>query len=166
MMLLWAGLVYRDIRMDDGGHEEYGTPELVVRGIDLEREVSGDVWVLHSERAERFETLNRLESVRVTLTTENGAVWVMEAPEGTVTDDARDIELSDPSGRLEDDAGPVFWEAPRARWDGRREVWVFPEGIHLWNEDVDVKGTAGTLRRGGTVRLEEGAAASWKRPKN
>jgi len=164
LVLLWGGFLYRDMRLEDEGHEEYGTPEVVVRGLDLERDVSGDVWVLHSKRAERYEKINRLEGIDVTFTTAQGDVWVMEAPEGTVTHDGSEIRLIDPSGRRQDEKDPVFWTAPVARWDGKEEIWFFPEGIHLWNESVDVQGSIGTLRPGGRIRLEKGVTVSWKRP--
>ena len=164
LALLWGALIYRDMGMDEGGHKEYGTPEVVLRGIDLEREVSGDVWVLHSERAERYESLNRLESIDVVFTTRDGKTWLMKAPEGTVTHDAGKIELVNPSGSSEDQPRPVFWKAPLARWDGEKEAWFFPDGLHLWNETVDVRGNTGTIRPGGEMILEKGVTVSWKRP--
>jgi len=164
LALLWGVLIYRDMGMDEGGHKEYGTPEVVLRGIDLEREVSGDVWVLPSDRAGRYETLNRLESIDVVLTTSDGEIWLMKAPEGTVTHDAGKIELVNPSGSSEDQPAPVFWKAPLARWDGEKEAWFFPDGLHLWNETVDVRGNTGTIRPGGEMILEKGVAVSWKRP--
>ncbi|MFP4483098.1 MAG: hypothetical protein ACLFN0_09950 [Thermovirgaceae bacterium] len=166
LVLLWIGLLYRDTRMTDEAHEEYGTPELVVRGLDLEREISGDVWVLHSMRAERYEKINRLESIEVIMTTANGDVWLVNAPEGTVTHDGGEIRLFDPLGRRKDEKKPLFWTAPEALWDGKKEVWFFSEGIHLWDDTVDVKGRVGTLRPGGKMRLEKGVTVSWKRPED
>ncbi|MGC9372871.1 MAG: hypothetical protein ACP5DY_06080 [Thermovirgaceae bacterium] len=164
LVLLWGGLLYRDMRLGVEEHEEYGTAEVVLRGLDLEREVSGDLWTLHAEKAERYEKLNRLESIRVTLETVRGDVWLMEAPEGTATDDGTDIRLFSLSARLKGKKRPVFWTAPLARWDGEAERWFFPEGIRLWSENVEVEGATGTLHPDGRIRLEKGATVSWQSP--
>ncbi len=163
LVLLWGALLYRDMRLGVEEHEDYGTSEIVLRGLDLEREVSGDLWTLHAERAERYDKLNRLESIRVTLKTANGDAWLMEAPEGTVTHDGSEIRLIDPSGQRKDETRPLSWTAPVALWDGETERWFFPEGLTFWNENIEVEGVTGTLDPGGRIRLEKGATASWKK---
>jgi len=159
---LWSMMLYRDLKVVPGEQKRKDVPDVTLEDVEVQRDISGDLWTLQAERAQRFGEKNNLEVIRVKSSTKNGALWFMDAPKGTVTDDGKVAELWDVEGRAEKFTHPFSWRGKKAQWDQDGNRWLFPEGLSIEGKDFFAEGASGVVEMSGRVTLEGGAYARWE----
>ncbi|AER66320.1 hypothetical protein Tlie_0585 [Thermovirga lienii DSM 17291] len=162
LSVLWAVMLYRDLNVTPGERKDKEVPDVTLEDVEVQRDISGDLWTLHAERAQRFGDKNNLELIKVKSVTKDGALWFMDAPRGTVTDDGKVAELWNVKGRAEKFNPPFSWKGKKAQWNQEGNCWLFPEGLSIEGRDFFAEGSLGVVEMSGKVTLEGGAYARWE----
>lgn len=161
-LLLFALGLARDLRMGNRVTDEKDTaPPVVVEGLDVDREMSGDLWSVKAVHVEQRGNVSDAESLDIVINTSGGTVWLVSADRGHVVETDEDITLYEAKGFVSSDVRPFFWKAPSAHWIPASETWMFDEGLEAWDDTVYLKGNKGIMPMSGDLRVEEGASVQW-----
>jgi len=160
--LLFALGLARDLRMGDRETDEKDTaPPVVVEGLDVDREMSGDLWSVKAVHVEQRGDVSDADSLDIVINTSGGTVWLISADRGHVVETDEDITLYEATGFVSSDVRPFFWKAPRAHWIPASETWLFDEGLEAWDDTVYLRGNKGIMPMSGDLSVEEGASVQW-----
>lgn len=136
---------------------------IVIEGLDLVREVEGDMWFVKSDRVVKRGEVSDAESLDVVIESPGGTVWKVVSGKGKIFDEAGDVFLDNAVGSVKSESGVIDWMAPRAEWKESDSRWFFPEGFEAWDDRIRLEGVIGTMLMDGTLDVREGAVVTWEK---
>jgi hypothetical protein len=164
LFVLFGLGIYYDLRMpqrhSDQGEDKKGS-SVTVSKLSLDRVISGDIWRLDSERAEKFDDRIIASEVTVVLTREDGQVWTTLSPEAVFRPEESTITMDSPVGKGKGATFDLDWTAPRVLLYEDREEVLFPDGIKAWTENGTLEASWGKVFSDGSIILENGAEVNW-----
>ncbi|MDT8284534.1 MAG: hypothetical protein RQ767_03335 [Thermovirgaceae bacterium] len=140
------------------------SPPIIVEGLEVYRDVDGDKWQLKAENVVKRGVVSDAEDLFVVVDSSGGTVWTIRSESGLIFEEAGDVLLESAAGNVDHSGGKFQWTAPRADWDPKRSMWIFPEGFEARDEKLLFSGKKGGMTMAGAVRVEEGAVVTWKDP--
>lgn len=165
VLLILFGLgIYHDLRMPERhtqGPEDKKSSSVTVNKLSLDRVISGDIWRLNSERAEKFDDRVVASEVTVVLTREDGQIWTTLSPRAVFLQKEGTIKMDSPVGTGKGATFNLDWSAPSVLLYEEREEVLFPDGIKAWNENGTLEAAWGKVFRDGAIILENGAEVNW-----
>lgn len=159
-----AAFVLRNDLLLPGRVREAEKTQVLVENLELEREVSGDVFKVRAQQARKMEDERiEAESIDVDATLADGSRWEMKALSGNLQPRG-EIRLLDVSGRALRKDKNLEVTAKEAQWDPGARRWVFEGGVLLKHGSMAGGGQRGTADPNGRVSLMGEAWATWERP--
>lgn len=159
-----AGFVlWRDLTLPQRALEKAKT-QVLVENLELEREISGDLFTVHAKEARKMQD-ERIEasSLDVGANLAGGGRWQMRAVSGSLEPSGK-ILLSDVFARNLRKGTSLDVTAKEALWDPVRRQWDFAGGVLLRQGTMDAGGKSGVADPNGRVTLMGEAWATWERP--
>jgi hypothetical protein len=143
---------------------EKAKTQVFVENLELEREISGDLFTVHAKEARKMQN-ERIEasSLEVGANLAGGGRWQMRAVSGSLEPSGK-ILLSDVYARNLRKGTNLDVTAKEALWDPGRRQWDFEGGVLLRQGTMDAGGKTGVADPNGRVTLMGEAWATWERP--
>lgn len=164
LMILFGLGIYHDLRMPERHAErpeDKNSSSVTVNRLSLDRVISGDVWRLESERAEKFDDRIIASEVTVVLTREDGQVWTTLSPRAVFRPKESTITMDSPVGTGTGATFDLDWTAPRVLLYEEKEEVLFPDGLKAWTENGTLEAAWGKIFSDGSIILENGAEVNW-----
>lgn len=163
-LLFFLGLA-RDLLLDRRPATQVReSPPIIVEGLDVYRDVDGDKWQLKAENVVKRGDISDAKALFVVVESSGGAVWTIRSESGLIFEEAGDVLLESAAGNVVHSGGEFEWTAPRADWDPKKSMWIFPEGFEARDDKLLFSGKKGGMTMAGAVRVEEGAVVTWREP--
>jgi len=163
LVLLFSLGLARDLllekKVDPAGRE---MPPVIIEGLDVVRDVEGDRWHVKAERVEKRGDISDAETLDVVIESSYGTVWTIRSDRGKIYETRENIHLESAIGRVNHSDGDFDWTAPKANWNNKKAIWVFPDGFNVEDEQLLVSGDKGSMTMAGALVVEEGAVVTWK----
>lgn len=137
-------------------------PPIVIEGLDVVRDVEGDIWTVRAERVVKRGDISDAEVLDVIVESSKGNRWTVLADRGKIFEGNGDIFLESAEGTLGHSSGELEWRAAQADWHQECSLWDFPAGFEAKDDRLEVSGKRGAMSMEGALRVEEGAVATWK----
>lgn len=163
-VLLFSWTIYRDLMVPfnrDGSDDNSQKSSVTVEKLRLDREISGDVWSLESDRAEKYEKEIVAWGVTVNLLKRDGQIWHTVSPRANLYEKTGIIIMNDPEGTSEGKNFSFRWKAPKAILDQNTGEVTFPEGIFASSDKTILRAGWGKASNDGSIILENGAEINW-----
>ena len=161
LLLFSVGLVRGLLLGEREAERPPETPPIVVEGLDVIREESGNDWHLKAERVEKRGDVSEAENLDVRIVSGTGTRWEVTAESGVVFETSMDVHLFVASGHISHPSWELEWDAQRADWDDEASIWRLPEGFEARDRQLVLEGTRGGITMSGSVVVEEGAVVTW-----
>jgi len=155
-------LLWRDLSLPERVQESTQT-QILVESLDLQRDISGDLFSLHAAEARRMQD-ERIEasSMDVGASLAGGGRWELEAASGSL-EPGGEIRLHDVFARNLRKGTSLDIKVKEAFWNPERRLWEFQGGVLLQHGPLQAGGKTGMAEPGGRVTLYGGAWATWEK---
>lgn len=160
-----AGFVlWRDLSLPERARKVEQT-QVLVESLDLEREVSGDVFRIKAAEARKMQDGTvEASSLDVGAVMHQGSVWFLKAASGRLMPDGVILLSGGLYATNQRKAGDQNMEAESARWDPVSRSWELEGGITLRHGAMKAGGRTGLVEPDGRITLSGGAWATWIKP--
>ena len=155
-------LLWRDLTLPERARESAQT-QVLVESLDLQREISGDLFTLHAAEARRMQD-ERIEasSMDIVANLAGEGRWELEAASGSLEPGGQ-MRLHDVLARNLRKGTPLDITVKEAFWNPERRIWELQGGVLLRQEPLQAGGETGVAEPGGRVTLYGGAWATWEK---
>ncbi len=156
----------RDMRLDVNLLREglMRMPGLVMENLQMEREVSGDLWRVHVPYLDREKDLVTIRSLDVRRQLREGGEWYFFGAEGVYSHDEGRAIVRGVLGTLETRERMWNLEGPELHWDNQSREFTFPAGLTLYDSEFSLVTPKASMDEAGVVLLEKGGSIQWTRP--
>ena len=165
-LLTWHA--FRDIRLDPSllpNVAKVETPVLVAENVDFSREISEDLWRVHSLRAEHYDEKLVMYSSDVWRQLASGKEWYFKSAYTVYSEKAESADFTPLLGTLETNTSVLNLESPRLVWSQKEKEFLFPEGVTLYDAEFLLEADVASIDEFGVILLDEGGVITWmKRP--
>ena len=156
----------RDIKLDADLLREglMRMPGLIMENLQMEREVSGDLWRVRVPYLDREGDLVTVRSLDVRRRLHEGGEWYFFGAEGVYSHDEGRAMVRGLHGTLE--TGERTWnlDGSALRWDEGSGEFTFPEGLALYDSEFLLVTPEASLDERGVILVEKGGLLQWTRP--
>ena len=139
-------------------------PGLVMENLQMEREVSGDLWQVRVPYLDREKDLVTIRSLDVRRQIKEGGEWYFFGAEGVYSHDEGRAMVRGVHGTLETPERTWNLEGAVLRWDDKSREFTFPEGLTLYDSEFLLVTPKASMDEAGVVLLEKGGSLQWTRP--
>ena len=155
-------LLWRDLTLPERVRESAQT-QVLVESLDLQRDISGDLFTLRAAEARRMQD-ERIEASSMDLgaSLAGGGRWDLEAASGSLEPGGQ-IRLHDVLAINLRKGTPLHIRVKEASWNPERRLWEFQGGVLLRQGGLQAGGKTGVAEPGGRVTLYGGAWATWEK---
>lgn len=159
-----AGFVlWRDLSLPERVRETAKT-QVLIQDLELEREVSGDLFRVHAMEARKMQD-ERIEasSLDIRANLAGGGQWQLKALSGSL-EPGGEIRLSRVIASKPGKGTNLDITAEEALWNTEERQWDFEEGVRLRQGILSAGANQGTADPNGRVTLLGEAWATWEKP--
>ncbi len=139
-------------------------PGLVMENLQMEREVSGDLWRVRVPYLDREKDLVTIRSLDVRRQLSEGGEWYFFGTEGVYSHDEGRAIVHGVRGTMETPERIWNLEGAVLRWDDKSGEFTFPEGLTLYDNEFLLTTPKASMDEAGVVLLEKGGSLQWTRP--
>lgn len=164
LLIVVAGYVlWRDLTLPQRAREAEKT-EILVQNLELEREISGDIFRFKAKEARKMQG-ERIEafSLDVGATLSGKENWELRSVSGSLEPQG-EIRLSEVFARNLRKGENLDIEAKQILWNPQKREWNFDGGVLVRQGSLKAGGTSGTAAPDGHVTLSGEAWATWEKP--
>jgi len=160
-----AGFVlWRDLTLPERVHKSAQT-QVLLESIDLEREISGDIFRLKASEARKMQDGTvEASSLDVGAAMQGGSRWFLKAASGRLEPGGEILLEGKILATHPRKSGNLNMEAESARWDPARRIWELEGAITLRHGGMTAGGMTGSVEPDGRTTLSGGAWATWGKP--
>lgn len=168
LVLLCLGIVvtgfvlWRDLSLPERARETAKT-QVLIQNLELEREISGDLFRIHAMEARKMQD-ERIEasSLDVGANLAGGGKWQLKAISGSLEPDGQ-IRLSSVFASNPGKGTSLDITAKEALWNPGTRQWSFEEGVLLRHGILAAGANRGMANPNGRVTLLGEAWATWEK---
>ena len=161
-LLVAAAVLWRDLSLPERAREKAQT-QLVVDDLEMEREISGDLFKIRASQARKMQDgLIEASSLDIHAFLSGEGDWKLNAVSGKLENKGA-ILLSEVSAKHVGDGLDMDVKAPIASWDPESRIWQFDGPVTITQGSLSAGGSKGKAKPGGLVTLSGEAWATWER---
>jgi len=157
--------IYKDLKLTglrSPGDTLSKVPEVTVTDLHFDKVVSGDVWKLDSEEAQKLDGEILAHQVVVKLTKKDGQVWITESPSALFVEKDGTITMHTPKGKGEGHDFSLVWDSSRAILNQKLNEVVFPKDLFVSSDrGITIAANSGKILGDGSIILTNGVRANW-----
>lgn len=160
-----AGFVlWKDLTLPERVHKSAQT-QVLLESIDLEREISGDLFRLKAAEARKMQDGTvEASSLDLGATIRGDSRWFLKAASGRLEPGGEILLTGKIFATHPRKSGNLNMEAESARWDPTRRIWELEGTITLRHGEMTAGGKTGSVEPDGRTKLSGGAWAKWEKP--
>lgn len=172
LCVLFIGLVVlvryaaRDLQLDADLLRESLTrmPGVVMEDIQMEREISGDLWGVRVPYLNREGNQISVRSLDVRRQLRDGGEWTFFGAEGVYWHGQQSATVQGLLGTLQTEDRTWNLESPKVHWSALSHEAIFPEGLTLYDQEFLLLTSEASMDEAGVVLLQEGGSIQWTKP--
>ncbi len=155
-------LLWRDLSLPERARETAKT-QVLIQNLELEREISGDLFHIHAMEARKMQD-ERIEasSLDVRASLSGGGQWQLKAISGSL-EPGGEIRLSSVFASNPGKGINLDITAKKALWNPEQRQWDFEEGVSLRQGFLSAGANRGMADPNGRVTLLGEAWATWEK---
>ncbi|NLL37697.1 MAG: hypothetical protein GX256_09290 [Fretibacterium sp.] len=139
-------------------------PGVILEDLELEREVSGDLWKVRLPRVQRSQGEIHVTSLDICRKLADGNAWYFWGDEGVYREEERHARLLQLLGTIETEARVLNLESPELLWKESEAEFFFPQGLTLYDAEFILRTPEASMDEAGVIVLDKGGSIRWTRP--
>lgn len=139
-------------------------PGMMMENIQLNREISGDIWHVKIPYLDREGNIVNMRSldVRRELSGDKGE-WYFFGREGVFSSDQQIASVSGLLGTLQSETRTWNLESPILNWQQENNTFTFPKGFVIYDDEFLLRTPKASMDNSGVILLEQGGVIQWVR---